>query len=448
MSQDDYSPQPDAEDFHGTHLALRDPWVWCLAIPLLFGLLASVRLTVLDFPYFDEVHYIPAAREWMTLLTGENGEYVNPEHPPFAKQLLALSIYVFGDNPFGWRILSLVAGVIAVGASMRAMWQASNDRVATIAFGILLATGFHLFIQARIAMLDITMAAFLCVATWFFASAIRKPEQGRWRLAICGVAIGLALASKWNAIPLAIVPGITFFAARLSAGRKHLITSTRGIPVPGVSLAEAFLWLGVLPLTVYALTYWPGAYLHEYLRPSLVAEKGLIGLHLHMYDLQQQVVDPHPYMSNWQQWITNTRGIWYYYEMREGVQRGVLLIGNPATMLLGLPALLWCLVSGLHRNDWAKLGVVVGYGVAFGFWLIAPKPVQFYYHYVMPSLFLLGALALTLSDLWRAPKWRWVGVGVIILSVVMFAYFWPVLTAADLGSDRAFIKWRWLDGWG
>jgi dolichyl-phosphate-mannose--protein O-mannosyl transferase len=359
---------------------------------------------------------------------------------------MALGMALFGDNPLGWRIMSLIAGTIAVGASMRALWQASHDRFATVAFGILLVTGFHLFVHARIAMLDIFMAAFLALAAWQFAAAMREPETARWRLAITGVAIGLALGSKWNAVPLACAFGLTFLAARLSAGRRRFLTSRRGIPIPGISLVEAFLWLGLLPLMVYALTFAPGYWLGTEFFPSPVAEKGLIGMHAYMLDLQQRVIAPHGYQSTWPQWVINSRAIWYLYEFVDGAQRGVVLIGNPLTMLLGLPALIWCLVIGLYRDDWARIGIVAGYLVSLGLWLIAPKPVQFYYHYVMPSVFLLGALALSLSDL-RENGWPRVAYGVLLASAAVFALFFKILTAAPLDGPMSFADWAWIEGW-
>ena len=429
------------EDPAGPPLSPRDPWLWCLAIPALFAALASVRLTVLSAPYFDEVHYLPAARE---LLAG--GEYLNREHPLLGKILIAWGIDLFGDTPLGWRIMPLIFGTLSVGAAMRALWHASHDRFATIGFGILLVTGFHLFVHARIAMLDIFMVAFLALAAWHFAAAIREPERGRWRLALTGIAIGCALGAKWNAVPLAMVPGLSFFAARLSAGRRRLFTSRRGIPVPGISLVEAFVWLGIVPLTVYALTFMPGYGLGSQFHPSPLAENGLIGLHREILDLQQQVLTPHNYQSTWPQWVLNTRGIWYLWEFVDGAQRGVLLIGNPLTMLLGLPALIWCLVMGLYRNDWAMLATVIGYGVSLGLWLIAPKPVQFYYHYLIPSLFLLAALALCLSEFYASGK-RWWAIGTLAASSAMFALFFKILSAAELDSPMSFADWTWIEGW-
>ena len=423
-----------------------DPLRWCLAITAAFALLAGWRIAAPSIPYFDEVHYLPAARELMRLFEGGFGDYLNREHPMLGKQIIALGMMLLGDNPLGWRIMSLAFGTLALFASMRALWHASGDRFATAAFGVLLATGFHLFVQSRIAMLDVFMAAFLAVAAWQFAGACAQPEKGRWRLALTGIALGCAMAAKWNAVPLAMLPGLAFFAARLSAGRRRLFMSRRGAPVPGVTLLEAFVWLGIVPLAIYALTFVPGYWLGEALRPSPLAQQGLIGLHGEILSLQKQVLAPHTYQSSWPQWVLNTRGIWYLYEVVDGAQRGVLLIGNPLTMLVGLPALVWCLVIGAWRGDWATLAMVIGYAAALGLWLIAPKPVQFYYHYFVPHFFLLGALALSLSDLRRA-GWGWWAWGTLAASAGLFAVFYKVLSAAPLDGAMSFATWTWLAGW-
>ncbi|MBD2841399.1 phospholipid carrier-dependent glycosyltransferase [Erythrobacter rubeus] len=424
----------------------RDPWGWCVAISLGFAALGAIRLTIPGAPYFDEVHYLPAAREILAIW-GDGGRYINREHPLLAKELIAVGMAIFGDNPLGWRIMPLLAGTVTVFAGMRALWHASHERFATAAFGILLVTGFHVFVHARIAMLDIFMAAFIALAAWQFAAAIREPERGRLRLALTGVALGCAMASKWNAVPIAMAPGVAFFAARLSAGRRRLLMSKRGIPVPGISLAEAFVWLGALPLLVYALTFAPGYWMGDRFHPSPLAEGGLIAFQREMLDLQRQVLAPHSYQSSWQQWVLNTRGIWYLYEFTDNAQRGVLLIGNPLTMLLGLPALAWCLVRGAHRRDWSRLAVVAAYCASLGLWLIAPKPVQFYYHYFLPSCFLLAALALALSDIHRSAQHRWISYVVLAGSALVFAVFFTILSAGELEGPMSFAKWTWIEGW-
>ncbi len=443
-------PAPPAPPDHP-----RDPWVWCIALPALFGIVAGAGLTTPSGPYFDEFHYLPAARDMLDQWAGVSTQYINREHPLLGKTLIALGMQIFGDNPLGWRIMPLIAGVVALGASMRALWHASHDRFATIAFGALLLTGFHLFVQARIAMLDIFMLAFLALAAWQYIAAMREPETGRWRLALCGIAIGLALGSKWNAVPLAMAFGLSFLGARLAADRRRLFTSRRGIPVPGISLVEAFVWLGIVPLLVYAATFLPGYGLGSEAAPSPLASGGLIALHGEMLDLQSQVLAPHSYQSTWPQWVLNTRSIWYLYEVTDGAQRGVMLIGNPLTMLLGVLALVWCLWSGIlrrgwahveARRGWARIGFVAGYAISLGLWVVAPKSVQFYYHYLTPSVFLLGALALTLSDLREAGHPR-IAIGCVLASLLVFAGFYPILSAAPLAGPMSFLDWAWIDGW-
>ncbi len=414
-----------------------DPRVWTWIISLAFFALCLIRLTIPTAPYFDEVHYLPAARELLV-----SGEWLNREHPLLGKIILAAGIALVGDTPLGWRILPVLFGTLALFGLMRALWFASQLRFASIAFGILMATGFMLFIHARIAMLDVFMAAFFAVAIWQFAAAIRQPETGRWRLAITGVALGLAMGSKWNVAILAMLPGIMFFACRLMAGRRRLLTSQRGIPIPGISLLEAFLWLGVVPLAVYWLTFLPAYFAAE--RP--LEWGGFIALHQTILDLQSSVKQPHPYQSNWPDWMLNLRAIWYLYEPIDGAQRGVLLIGNPLTMLLGLPALAWCAFVGVTRKRWDALAVAAMYVVSLGMWLFADKPIQFYYHYFLPSIFLLAALALALDEFWKRGV-KWVAVVVLGGSLALFGWFYPILSAAKLNGPQSFLVWTWLDSW-
>ena len=444
------APSPDlssaradrtAPGMKSARTASQDPIGWCALLATAFFALCCVRLTIPGIAYFDEVHYVPALREWLAL-----GEFTNREHPPFAKQLLALSVLIFGDNPTGWRALPVLAGALALFASMRALWFATLSRFATLAYGVLVASGFLLFVNARIAMLDIFYLAFLALAFWQSVAAIREPETGRRRLAIAGVMLGLAMASKWNALVLAPVPGLVFLALRWAAGRRRLFLSRRGLPVPGITLVEAAFWLGLLPLMVYAATYLPAYLFSQGAIGSAGAPANILDLHRTMLTMQENVVKPHPYQSVWWQWVLNWRAIWYLYEPVDGAYRGILLIGNPLTMLLGLPALAWCLWRGLAKRDPAPLSVALLYLLTLGFWIVAAKPIQFYYHYLLPSMFLLAALALALDALWQSGR-RWLALGPLAISAALFAWFYPILSAAPLDGKMAFLEYTWLKSW-
>ena len=414
----------------------RDPAGWCAAIALAFLILTLVRLDIPTKPYFDEIHYLPAAR---ALLEGTG--WLNREHPMLGKEILAASIAILGDNPWSWRLPSALASALALYAAMRALWFASAQRFATLAYGLLLASGFFLFVHARIAMLDAFMIAFLTVGFWHCAAAVREPERGRRSLAIAGVAIGLALASKWNAIPLAPLPGLAFLAVRLRANGVAGLVGHRGPPVPGIRLGEAAIWLGILPLLIYALTFYPAS-----LVAPDVAGRGIFGIHEMMLHMQESVVKPHPYQSVWYDWVIDRRAIWYLYEQIDGAQRGVLLIGNPLTMLAGLPALAWCAWVGVKRHRWDALAVVILYAASLGMWLVVNKPIQFYYHYFAPSMALLAAFALALDEL-RRRDWHVTAWGMLVGSLALFAWFFPILSSAPLDGPRDFERWMWVDSW-
>ncbi|TNE61809.1 MAG: phospholipid carrier-dependent glycosyltransferase, partial [Sphingomonadales bacterium] len=224
--------------------------------------------------------------------------------------------------------------------------------------------------------------------------------------------------------------------------RRRLFTSQRGIPVPGVSLLAATLWLGVVPLAVYAASFGPAYFMES----STLTREGLIGLHREMLALQGQVLEPHTYQSNWGDWVLNLRAIWYYYEAVDGVQRGILLLGNPLTMLLGLPALVWCAVTGATQREWVRSAVVAGYAVSLGLWLVAEKSVQFFYHYFVPQFFLLAALALALDAIWRAGNRR-IPIAILAGSTALFAWFFPIMSAAALDGPMSFLDYAWIEGW-
>ena len=422
----------------------KDPALWCAVIAAAFFFLVLHRLGIPSKPMFDEIHYLPAARRLIDLTAR-----LNPEHPLVGKQLIAWSMQAIGDTPFGWRFPSAVLGGLGLWAMMRALWWSSLSRTATILFGLLLATDFIWFMMSRIALLDMAMAGFMALAVWQWALAWRNPSGSVWlargHLLLAGVFMGVSLGAKWNGALLLPLPGLVFALNRwqaLKGRRAGLLWTSRGAgPVPGVSLIEAAVWLGMVPLLVYFATFLP-AFFYE-TQPMTVG--GLWHWQQYMLQLQDSVKKPHTYMSVWWQWVANIRAIWFLYEEVDGAQRGVLMIGNPFTMLAGLPALLFCAWGGF-RGKRVHLLVVAAYVLLVGFWAINGKPVQFYYHYMLASCFLLAALALVLGEWWDLGL-QWPTKVTLVLSFGLFIGFYPILSAAELPGKDSYRAYTWLDSW-
>src|SRR5262249_49586275 len=146
---------------------------------------------------FDEVHYVPAARQMLE--QGKPTEVLNPMHPPLAKELIALSIASFGDSAFGWRYPAALFGahsIVAVYLCALALFevQASAIAAALIAF-----FNQMVFVQARIAMLDIFALAFSTLAIAAFMRGFRTIRPHRW-FALAGIGFGCAAACKWSGL--------------------------------------------------------------------------------------------------------------------------------------------------------------------------------------------------------------------------------------------------------
>jgi len=435
----------------------RDPLIATLVIVAAFFLLGLCRLAIPSKTMFDEIHYIPAARRLIDLT-----RRLNPEHPLLGKEAIAIGIRLFGDHPFGWRFPNLVLGSVGLFAMARAMWWASGSRRVSLLFAFLIATDFIWFILSRIAMLDMAMASMMALGMWQWALSARvhwaDRRGGRVHLILAGMAFGLSLGGKWNGAPLLVLPGLLFAWQRAAAldliprrrpqglravikGFARWLFETRAGPVRGVSLAEAALWLGLWPAMVYLATFAP-AFFYK-VQPMTLA--GLIPWQRYMLQLQDSVVKPHRYMSRWWQWILNLRPIWFLYEHIDGEQRGVLMIGNPFSMLAGLPALGWCAWKGWKGEGLPAL-IVVLYVLSLIFWAMNGKPVQFYYHYELAACFLIAALSLTLGRWWDAGR-KWPGKTALILTAVMFIGFYPIISAGPLPGKKAYVDYMWLRSW-
>ena len=118
-------------------------------------------------------------------------------------------------------------------------------------------------------------------------------------------------------------------------------------------------------------------------------------------------------------------------------------------MMIGLPALAWSLWAGIRRRRRDALAFALLYIVCLGMWTVSGKPIQFYYHYLLPGTFLMACLALALDQLWRdGGSRRAAAITALCVAIGMFAWFYPIISSAALpGGDQSFLRWMWLKGW-
>src|SRR6516165_9452343 len=177
----------------------------CLILVIVFlaahGLLL-IGITTPDKFIFDEVHYVPAARQMLEPVMPQ--PMLNPMHSPLAKQIIALSIRAFGDNAFGWRYPGTLFGALAVVAIYLCGLAVFGSHREAIACALIAFFNQMLFVMARTAMLDIFALTFglFGIAAFLKGFGEEKPHRS---FALAGIAFGLAGACKWSGLfPLAV----------------------------------------------------------------------------------------------------------------------------------------------------------------------------------------------------------------------------------------------------
>ena len=407
---------------------LSRPWPAALAIGAFAQAMFCWRLTTPGKLMFDEVHYVPAARILGALLRP-----ANIEHPLLGKTILAAGVALFGDTPLGWRAFSTVAAT-AVVLGVFASLQLTFRSVRTSALGALLCfLNFTVFIQARIAMLDGFMAAFVVLAVVAMLWAARS--EGRavaWRWLLGAVLLGLACGTKWTAVPYVGYAALAFVAVK----------RTWPAAWPGLGWLRAWILLGAGVGATYLLTFAPAFF---YATDPLTLAT-LLPFQAVMYAQQTQVLAAHTYQSSWWTWALDMRPIWYLYEPVDGAQRGVLLLGNPAVLWGGLIAVAACLWNWLRHGD-AKLGAIAALWIgSYLIWAVIPKSLGFFYYYYLPSIWLPLAIAAAFHRLARGRFAGW-DEAFLLLSAMLFAWFYPILSASALSGPQAFQRWMWFASW-
>ncbi|UZK65997.1 glycosyltransferase family 39 protein [Sphingomonas sp. M1-B02] len=417
-------------------------------VALLLGLAAQLLFTIhLDQPsriMFDEVHYVPAANA----LLGLEGPR-NIEHPLVGKALIGAGILLFGDNPFGWRAFTTVAGTATVLGAFAFLWLLLGAMRPALIGAILVALNQTLYVQARTAMLDVFLGAFLLWALVLMLWAMRGTRPQVLRRWIGGsVLLGLAVGTKWAAIPYVALAGLAFLVIRLRdarIARRPIAWALAGRDQPhwpGLATIPGLLLLGIVSILVYFATFAPAFF---YASDPLPLAR-LIPFQAQMYALQTQILPAHNYQSDWWSWPLMLRPIWYFYEPDLGAQRGVLLIGNPVIMWGGLLAVLACYWAWFRTRAARPLAVALLWTASLAIYAVIPKSLGFYYYYHLSGIFLCLAVAVAFHH-FDAGKARGREEWFAFAALIAFVYFFPILSAAPLADPQDFNHWMWLDSW-
>ncbi len=401
--------------------------------------------------YFDETWYVPTARAFL-----KSGEMMHQEHPPLGKLLISLSLYLFGDNPLGWRALSAMFGALTVAAVwlwayalLRSLSQAVWTAAVTLVDGVV-------FVQARIAMLDIFLMAFSMFALAFFTFGMkeRNPRvRPVWALAM-GVCLGLAGACKWSGFFLGF--GLLGLVALIGLMRVWRVRFEDPRPNDFYAPEQARGWGPATMLTAFVAAPF-FAYFVSYI-PQIIHESTIfefVASHERMWDIMSGHSADHPYSSLWYTWPALWRPVWYLFDV-PGHDASLWTADNPAAAVVGLanPFVVWTgeiaiLVSAwrwLFRRELEAAIVVVAFFAQYLPWILNPKGLEFSYYFFPSALTLGPALALGFFKGGGRPRWR-AALAYLAVAAACFVFFLPVLAAGIGVTPESFALRIWLPSW-
>jgi dolichyl-phosphate-mannose-protein mannosyltransferase len=478
---------------------INNPIVAIVAVALIAGALRFVNLGYPKTRVFDEIYYSKSACIFLGYsnqrcdVTSEDEKFWRTDkndtgawvHPPLGKWAIALGELAVGTDSLGWRVSSAVAGTATVVILAVMIQLLLGSPLWTFVGGLLLATESLSFVQSRVAMLDIFVAFWVALGFLFIlldrrwierrapqpvgadrprgeatvapvemplAARVPSPLVRPWRIA-AGVAFGAAIASKWSGIAAILGALILSFmweaVRRKRAGMTHPIWSTvqwESFPL--------VLFLLFVPALVYVASYL-GWFLHFgfHVGKWLRLQQDMASYHWHLQGVDPQTHKPiHPYLSQAWKWILMWRPVLYYAKYGENVRRVIYSDGNPAIFWGSIIAIPYVAYAWWLRRDWRAGFVTVSAVSLYLPWFLVSRPQFIFYATPIVPFFVL-ACVYTLKDLSeahisgsRSRPWLPVAVGFVVLSVGLFAWFWPVLTGGPL-SGPAFSLRAWFPSW-
>ena len=403
----------------------------CLAICAVVFVLAHVALLIgLSTPdkfVFDEFHYVPAARQLLQPVLPQ--PLLNPMHPPLAKQFIALSIRVFGDNGFGWRYPGALFGALAIVAVYLCGLVLFAAQGPAIAAALIAFFNQMLFVQARTAMLDIFALSFGLFAIAAFMRGFREERPHLW-FTLAGIGFGLSAACKWNGFFPLLVSLLIVAVVRLLQGWGTRFADPGPDDWYRPDLWPDFKWYHatgcflIVPALVYFATFVP------LYGPSpsdiMEAQRRIFA------DNTTTAIAGHTYQSAWPTWPLLVRPVWYLFDKAaEGRIAAIVFLGNPLVLWPALLALAICLRDFIARRSADAFLILAFYAGTYLAWALLPRSLAFLYYYLPAAT--LASLALVYA-LTRGNTPRWLLWAFVAVAAAGFAVMLPI-SAASVGTS-------------
>ena len=395
--------------------------------------------------YFDEIYHARTAYEY----TQGIYSYENT-HPPLGKVLISVGIRMFGMNPFGWRVIGTLFGVLML--PLMYMFSKRMTKQSWVAGCVttLFAFDFMHFAQTRIATIDVFVTFFIIamyLAMYRYAQTDYRKTKW-WKtwifLALSGIAMGLGIASKWTGIYAGIGLAIIFFAIIIyRIVQNRVENNSKFWKYTWSTLGLCVVFFIIIPGLIYLLSYLP---FRDGVSTNVFS--AMFKNQKDMFSYHSTLVAEHPYSSMWYQWPVMIRPIFYYCgDAVNGLKEGISSFGNPLVWWAGIPATIYMIYMMFRSKDKTAMFLCVGYLAQYLPWFFVTR-IIFIYHYFPSVPFITLMIGYAFCDIVkRFPKLKVYVFAYVALAVLLFIMFYPVLSGMPIDGTYAEKCLRWMSSW-
>ncbi|MBU5487754.1 phospholipid carrier-dependent glycosyltransferase [Clostridium sp. MSJ-8] len=425
--------------------------------------------TYRDETYFDEIYHARTAYEFIHGLKA----YENT-HPPLGKILISIGMLIFGENPFGWRIIGTLFGIAMVPVIYLFSKKMFKKTWASAIVTVIFSFDFMHFVQTRIATIDVFVTFFIIVSYYFMYQYCTMtfndtPLIKTLRpLAESGIAIALAIASKWTGLYAGVGLAIIFLCTMIRRyieyryAKRDKSSSTNGILHSTIvnnfnkniiiTLLFCIIVFVCIPILVYILSYIPF---------KDGTDNGLVTRAINniktMFSYHSKLNATHPFGSKWYTWPLDYRPIWYSSAVFSGGKaQGISAFGNPLVWWIGIPAFIYMVALTILKRDKKAFFLCVGYLSQYLPWSLVTR-VVFIYHYFPSTPFIvlmIGYSMISLSEINKIgnkniKESTWINIFIVytVLVLVLFMLFYPVLAGQTVSIQFVYKYLRWFSSW-
>lgn len=422
--------------------------------------------TYMSSMYFDEVYFARSAENFVN-----NTIPKERTHPPLGKLIQAAGVEIFGETPFGWRIMGVIFGTLIVPLMYLLGKKLFGTWIGGFSAAFLMTFDFMHFTMARIGTTDTYVVFFSLVSQVFFLVYFMQIVKNGWKntsvlpLFLAVVFFALGFSTKW----LTLWSAAGMLALLVAVRVKDLTRLKGSLSDKYVAFFEhpALLLVGFagIAVLIYFATYIPEMLLGNSFPSILNLQLSMLSFH------SGSVVDSAA--APWWSWPTmfypgGSAARWFditYFQPNSNPISTIYVLGNPAIWWTGFALVLVLAYQSLHVQQavgslWSRIKKsavrqsIKGEGweikgiyivvVFFFSWLIYVfiGRATYIYHFYLSVPLLILAITYFINKYWHTNYGKIGAIAIFTVSIAAFILFYPVISGAPI--DPSYIH-KYLD---